>query len=977
MDSAAERDVLIPSGVRIRRWARAVMVLWAVILLVSLGWNIHIMREHELDRTRTSIRTHYMKDLTLRQWVSRHGGVYVPVSEHTKPDPYTDFLPDRDVVTQSGRRLTLLNPALVLRQYYEMAEKEFGIRSHLFSRKPLNPQNDASPIEVRALQRFTDGRQELWRTQPIGGEPYMRLMRPIFVKERCLKCHGHQGYEVGQVAGGVSVAVPLQETAVTSEYLALTVGHAIFFVLGLVGIGGGARLLERQVTARDESEAHTVAVLGATRDAVITIAPDHRVRYWNSRAEAIFGWEAGTMTGQPLETFLTDDAITRIRDAVAGTSGADRSFETTARHRNGEPFPVELVVAPVTQAGQSAYSILIRDITQRKADEQRLRREYESQHIIARVLETAVAPKPFEARLQDVLDTILSTPWLSIQAKGMIFLADSESRELRLAASQGIGENVYRACQTVPYGECLCGIAATEQQLLHRACVNTEHSRQFPGMHNHGHYIVPIESEHRLLGLLNLYIDPGHERKPDEEEFLTALGHTLGAMIERHEAEQQLHYNAYYDNVTGLPNRGLFMDRLNLCIRRRARNPDYLFAVLFCDLDRFKNINDSLGHAAGDEVLRTLGERLRSCVRPNDTVSRLAGDEFTLILDGIEDRADGLRVAERVHEAMARPFPIDGKEIFCSVSIGVALGDTQDYADADQLLRDADIAMYRSKTGNGATGQTALFDRAMHEQAMERLTMETELRQAIAGHQFTVHYQPIVHADSGAIQGFEALARWHHPERGPIPPGSFIPVAEEIGLIDQIAEQVLFEACRQLRDWHRRFPHAGHPYVSVNLSPNQFRNGAIVEQVADTVEAAGLDSRHLRLEITENLLLDEPEAVRDALHRLKALGIGIYIDDFGKGYSSLNYLRTFPFDTLKIDRSFIGNLTEEKQHVALVEAITTIARNFGMDTIAEGVETAGQLDLLRSLGCSHIQGFLFHRPQPASQIDTLLGTNPV
>jgi predicted signal transduction protein with EAL and GGDEF domain len=343
-------------------------------------------------------------------------------------------------------------------------------------------------------------------------------------------------------------------------------------------------------------------------------------------------------------------------------------------------------------------------------------------------------------------------------------------------------------------------------------------------------------------------------------------------------------------------------------------------------------------------------------------VARLGGDEFAILLDDISDILDASQVAERIHAAMLPPFEFSGHEVFISTSIGITLGSPV-YKTPEELLRDADTAMYRAKSQG--TAKTAIFDEQMHAHVVALVTMETELRWAVERRELRVHYQPIVSASSGEVIGFEALVRWQHPERGMVSPAEFIPVAEECGLIGSIGRWVLQEACREAQAWHTRFPQRDRLFVSVNLSAKQFLQPSLAGEILQTLQESGLAPHQLHLEITESALLDNPETSKQVLVELRAHGIHLYIDDFGTGYSALSYLHNFPFDALKIDRSFVSKLGEGSKHTGMVSAIIAIAQSFGMDVIAEGVETSAQLELLQQLGCHNIQGYYFSRPLPA------------
>jgi len=434
---------------------------------------------------------------------------------------------------------------------------------------------------------------------------------------------------------------------------------------------------------------------------------------------------------------------------------------------------------------------------------------------------------------------------------------------------------------------------------------------------------------------------------------------------ERRRVEHRLAHEALHDSLTGLPNRQLLFERLSRCIKRNSRRSDYLYAVLFFDLDRFKVVNESLGHVAGDGLLRELAERLRAGLRPGDTVARLGGDEFALILEDIRGVSDAVRVSRRVQEAVAQPFRVGEREIFTRASIGIALGKPE-YEQPEDVLRDADAAMYRAKA-NGRD-RHEVFDQAMHEAALYLLHMENDLRRAIEREEFAIHYQPIVDLDSGKVNGFEALLRWRHPERGLLHPAAFLPVAEEAGLMVGIDRWVLGRACRQLATWRDK---GSDVLVSVNLVTKQFEQPDLVAAVKTVLKESSVDPAALKIEITEDTLREDAGILK-TMQQLKHMDIHLYIDDFGAGYSSLSRLQKLPVDILKIDRSFVKDLQDSDDDREIVRTIVTLAQNLQMGVIAEGVELEAQVVELKRLGCRSAQGFLFAEPLSAPAADELV-----
>lgn len=436
-------------------------------------------------------------------------------------------------------------------------------------------------------------------------------------------------------------------------------------------------------------------------------------------------------------------------------------------------------------------------------------------------------------------------------------------------------------------------------------------------------------------------------------------------------------YDAFHDSLTGLPNRDLFVKCLGRAIAHRKGRHNYLFAVLFLDLDRFKVINDSLGHLVGDELLMAVVLRLRASIARADTVARVGGDDFAILVRNV-DVASAIDLADRIQQALIVPFDLREQEVFVTASIGIALGGEPAATVSEQpehLLRDAHTAMYRAKALG--TGRYQVFNASMHDLALERLRLETDLRMALKRREFLLHYQPFVCLVSGKITGFEALVRWQHPQRGLISPVKFIPVAEETGAIIPLGEWVLEEACRQLRLWEGMFDFDRPLIMSVNLSGKQFAQPDLVDRLKAILAATGLSAESLKLEITESVVMDDVESAIEVLKHMKALNVKLGIDDFGTGYSSLSYLSRFPTDTLKVDKSFVGLMElGEGENVAIVRTIVTLAHALGMDVIAEGVETAAQLARLRAIGCEYGQGYFFAKPLPSEDATALMVSEP-
>jgi diguanylate cyclase (GGDEF)-like protein/PAS domain S-box-containing protein len=443
-------------------------------------------------------------------------------------------------------------------------------------------------------------------------------------------------------------------------------------------------------------------------------------------------------------------------------------------------------------------------------------------------------------------------------------------------------------------------------------------------------------------------------------------------ITERKLAEERLRHDALHDALTGLPNRVLFLDRLRHRIEVSRRRKDPRFAVFFLDLDRFKVVNDSLGHQAGDQLLVEVTQRIETTLRPSDTIARLGGDEFAVLLEDVTDAGQAARIAERVLASLKEPFRIGEQEVVSGASIGIALSETN-YEKAEDVLRDADTAMYRAKSQG--RGRHEVFDGAMHKQALLELQLESELRRAVERNELLAYYMPIVSLETGRVEGFEALVRWKHPEKGLIPPAHFIPVAEVAGLVIEIDRWVMREACKQLKIWQDRYQRP-ELVVSVNLSGKQFRHPDLPDVIGKAVADAGLSRNSLAVEITESVLIDSAEEATQMLAKIREFGVRTYLDDFGTGYSSLSYLQRFPIDAVKIDRSFVSRMSGRKEGREIVRAIVVLSQSLGLLTVAEGVEKDSHLALLRELKCTYGQGSLFAMPLPVADAEAMLTGEP-
>ncbi len=479
--------------------------------------------------------------------------------------------------------------------------------------------------------------------------------------------------------------------------------------------------------------------------------------------------------------------------------------------------------------------------------------------------------------------------------------------------------------------------------------------------------IILIKGKERPYGVIGAGSRARHEFSREDINFMQAIANVLANAIERRRTEEQTQHEALHDALTGLPNRSLFLDRLQHALSVVARRQTSM-AVLFLDLDQFKRVNDSLGHAAGDELLAAVAPRIEQALRPGDTVARFGGDEFAVLAEDVDNERGATRIAERIAEALARPFILRDREHFVSASIGIALGTGAEEPEA--LIRDADSALYRAK--EHGRGGYEIFDEVMRSRVIEHMQTENDLRRALQREELALHYQPVIRLADGAVASMEALLRWDHPERGLIGPIGFIPVAEESRLIVPIGRWVIEQACRQAAGWQQLHPDAAPVGVAVNLSARQLADPNLVSHIEGSIQANGIDPSTLCLELTESALLDETTFIERTLETLRGIGVQLALDDFGVGFSSLGYLKRLPLSMIKLDRSFVENVTENPHDAAIVRAVSEMADAIGIGVVAEGVETEEQVLMARDLGCGYAQGFHFSEPVPASYVEHLI-----
>jgi diguanylate cyclase (GGDEF)-like protein/PAS domain S-box-containing protein len=699
----------------------------------------------------------------------------------------------------------------------------------------------------------------------------------------------------------------------------------------------GSVLLLRDVRPRKRAEAalrHSEALfrsLAESTPAVIFISEGERFQYANPATALITGRGREELLAMRSWEIARPDARERLRLLLSGLGphSPPARLELPVAAEDGQQRWLDLTATPVAGGSGSAVVATAFDITESKL--------------------AAEAARSSERRLSDLLETVELIA-LTLDPRGQVTYCNQFLLELLgCEAEEVIG------------GEWFERWVPAEQRA---AVAESFHAKIAAGelaAHDE-HEIQTRDGSRRLIAWNNTVLR-------DRQGVVTGAASIGVDLTERKRAEERLVHETLHDALTGLPNRVLFMDRVSAAIARGKRRTGTRYGVLFLDLDRFKVINDSLGHLLGDRLLVQVSRRLERCLRPGDTIARLGGDEFTLLLEDLVDDDDAARVAERIKVELAAPFDLDGNEVVTSASIGIALGGPR-HQQAEQLLRDADTALHRAKAEGKARHR--IFDTPMHVRAVERLELEGDLRHAIERGEFSIFYQPIVRFATREVVAFEALVRWRHPRRGLLTPNEFIPLAEESGLIAPFGRWLLGEACRQIREWDQAFAYAEQLAMTVNLSSRQFGQPDLVEQVAQVLFDSGVQPSRLRLEVTESLIVEDPEAAAQMLANIKKLGCRVCLDDFGTGYSSLSYLLRLPIDMLKVDRSFLTDLGRGTRNADIVWAVLELGRRLGMEVVAEGVETDSQLVHLRELGCEYGQGYLFARPLEAERATAYL-----
>ncbi|MET0752316.1 MAG: PAS domain S-box protein [Pyrinomonadaceae bacterium] len=742
---------------------------------------------------------------------------------------------------------------------------------------------------------------------------HLKIAKRMLAKK--MRGGGQTAYELDCITkGGKRLTLELSSSPICRDGIPIA-------VQGIARDITGRKLAEM---ALHNSEAELRALFAAMTDIILVLDKEGKYLKVAPTNPSLLYKPADELVGKMLhEIFDKEQAdyfLWGVREALEKRASVRLEYDLNAGDR---AVCFTAIVSPMMD---DTVVFVARDITERKQAEQALIQSEEQYRDL------------FENANDLIYTHDLKGNFTSINRAGEVITGFSREEALRMNISQVVAPEFLESARAMTMRK-VSGEAPTAYELEIIA--------------KDGHR-VSLELSTRLIM---------HNERPVGVQ---GIGRDITA---RKRAEEKLKHYALHDTLTGLPNRAHFMNYLQTAIERAAGNSQARFAVLFLDLDRFKVINDSLGHIIGDKLLVAIAERLKSCVRPGDVVARLGGDEFTILLNRTGEVEDVAGVAERLQKRLSQPFKLHNYEVFTSASIGIIVSD-EVTRQPDDFLRDADAAMYRAKESGKARYE--IFDSAMHVRNMNLLKVETDLRHAVERGEFEVFYQPIISLESGEVREFEALIRWNHPQHGLIMPNEFICVAEETGLIISMGKWILEEACRQTSEWQKRFPSIDSLSISVNLSAKQLMHPSLTAQVSEILERTRLKARFLKLEVTESTVMENADTALGVLSDLHKLGISLSTDDFGTGYSSLSYLHRFPFERLKIDRSFISKMEQDDKCEAIVRTILMLGQNLNIETVAEGIETEKQLERLQLLGCPFGQGFLFSKPVNAAAAERLL-----
>jgi len=807
----------------------------------------------------------------------------------------------------------------------------------------------------------------------------------------CDRVRGTDAAGAEPVATGIRAVLSGAAPGYSLEYVCQSPTEQRWFLLTVAPLSdshpNGAVVMHLNITERKratqvlrESERRFSDLLGNVKLISIMLDLEARITYCNEYLLRLTGWRHEEIFGRGwFELFVPPE----IRDMKGGFFSALLANQPETWHheneiltRSGERRLIRWNNTVLRSAVGEVIGIasIGEDISEHKEAQDRVAQ-------LNRVYAVLSGINALIVRVHERDELFTEACRIAVETGGfrmsMIAIVDRSTMMIIPVASAGKDEELMSAIKGVLSSAGTAANTMVARAIREQKCVVSNDSQNDPQVLFGKEYtesgvrsmaVLPLRVSGEAIGVLALYASESEFFHDEEMKLLSELAGDVAFAIDHIEKQERLNYLAYYDVLTGLPNRALLYDRLEQGTRAARRN-EWRLAVLFVDLDNFKEVNDTLGHSIGDKLLSEVSRRLAACLRDTDTVGRLGGDEFGIILPEIGASEDAAMVARKVIDSCGKPYSIDGNELFVSASVGITLF-PEDAVDSEALIRNADTAMYRAKDLGRNTYQ--FYTVQMNRNTQDRMRLVVDLRYALEKGEFLLHYQPKVSCASGAVTGFEALLRWQHPERGLVGPDAFIPALEETGLIVEVGAWVLAAACVQAKRWHDAG--LGTPSVAVNISGRQIHVGDLCATVAKALAASGLDPAQLELELTESQLMKDAEGIIGLLRRLKAMGVSLSVDDFGTGYSSLAYLKRFPIDSLKVDRAFVRDIIADPNDVSITRAIITLAHSLKLKVVAEGVETEGQLGLLIANHCDEVQGYYFSRPLPAEQATALLAS---
>ncbi|MDY0301560.1 MAG: EAL domain-containing protein [Trichlorobacter sp.] len=903
-----------------------ILLLWTFAVAASFFYSFDKARSQAMEQARITVISSINKDISFRQWAAKHGGVFVPITSTQKPVPWLPHDITSDAITADGRKLTLLNPSSMLRQVIEQHADSFGLQGRITGLKYLNPANAPDQWEQEQLEKFEHKTaEEAWQIADINGIAHLRYLRVLKMGAGCVKCHGVLGYKTGDIRGGIGLNLPLADyySQISDTRQTLGLSHFAIWILGIIGIIWAGRQTElknqqrlQALHALQENEnalnqAQAVARIGSWQ-----LDAGRNRTCWSDEACRIFAVEGKReMSYAEYKTLVHPEDIAGL-DAAWQQANSGNGYEVTHRILvNDEVKWVREIAKPELDHNGNIVKAVgtVQDITSQKLHEETLR------------LYANIFRYSGEAILITDKDRLIIATNPAFNKLTGYALDDLIGKTPKVLASGRTSLDTYR------------NMWAT------------------------------LEVKNYWQGELYNYRKDGTDCpvwasvsvvRDSDGETINYIG-SYSDLSERKKAAERIYHLAHHDQLTGLFNRQNLENRLEQAITMAKRDNETV-AVIFIDLDRFKTINDIMGHNVGDKLLIEVARRLILCVQESDIVARSGGDEFIVVLTGISAAMGVTPIAQTILSALCMPFTVNGKDLRITPSIGISFF-PDDSDNAPDLMMYSETAMYHAK--EQGRNNIQFFNADMNKTASEKLVLEQELRLAIENKQLELYYQPKVHTADGKLYGFEALLRWHHPELGIVSPMKFIPIAEESGIIETIGVWVLDEACRQIVAW--REAGTDNLTMAVNLSAYQLRSPDLPAQVQHCMKYHGIRENELELEVTESAAMDDPEQAILQLLKLRELGVTLAVDDFGTGYSSLAYLKLLPIQSIKLDRTFVRDIETDANDAAICTATIALAHSLGLKVVAEGVEYESQRDFLARHKCDYLQGYLFGKPQPA------------